>query len=90
VFENRVLRKTFGPEKKEVTGDWRKLQNEELCELYFSQNILRMIKSRRLIRPGVGGVRGIWSVLRRKMYTRFRWVHLREETNRKKVAYMQE
>jgi hypothetical protein len=52
VFENRVLRKTFEPKKDEC--DWRKLDNEELHELYFSTNILRIIKSRRLRRPGGG------------------------------------
>jgi uncharacterized membrane protein len=43
VFENRVLRRIFGPKRNEVTGDWRKLHNEEL-------NIIRMIKSRRISR----------------------------------------
>jgi hypothetical protein len=48
LFENRVLRRTFGPKRDEVTGDWRKLHNEELHNLYFSPNIIRMIKSRRM------------------------------------------
>jgi hypothetical protein len=48
VFENRVLRRIFGPKRDEVTGDWRKLHNEELHNLYSSPNILRMIKSRRM------------------------------------------
>jgi hypothetical protein len=48
VFENRVLRRIFGPKRDEVTGDWRKLHNEELCKLYSSPNIIRMIKSRRM------------------------------------------
>jgi hypothetical protein len=47
VFENRVLR-IFGPKKDEVTGDWRKLHNEELHNLYSSPNIIRMIKPRRM------------------------------------------
>jgi hypothetical protein len=47
VFENRVLR-IFGPKRDEVTGDWRKLHNEELHNLYSSPNIIRMIKSRRM------------------------------------------
>jgi hypothetical protein len=47
VFENRVLRRIFGPKRDEVTGDWRKLHNEELHNLYSSQNIIRMIQSRR-------------------------------------------
>jgi hypothetical protein len=48
VFENRVLRRIFGPGWDEVTGDWRKLHNEELHNLYSSPNIIRMIKSRRM------------------------------------------
>jgi hypothetical protein len=44
VFKNRVLRGIFGPKRDEVTGEWRKLQNEELNDLYFSRNIVRMIK----------------------------------------------
>jgi hypothetical protein len=48
VFENRVLRRIFGPKRDEVTGGWRKLHNEELHNLYSSQNIIRMIKSRRM------------------------------------------
>jgi hypothetical protein len=46
VFENRVLR-IFGPKRDEVTGDWRKLHNEELHNLYSSPSIIRIIKSRR-------------------------------------------
>ena len=48
VFENRVLRITFGPKRDEVTGEWRNLHNEELIDLYFSPNIARVIKSRRM------------------------------------------
>jgi hypothetical protein len=48
VFENRVLRRIFGPKRDEVTGDWRKLHNEELPNLYSLSNIIRMIKSRRM------------------------------------------
>jgi hypothetical protein len=47
VFENRVLRRIFGPKRNQVTGIWRKLHNEELHNLYQSPNIIRMIKSRR-------------------------------------------
>jgi hypothetical protein len=47
-FENRVLRRILGPKRDEVTGDWRKLHNEELHKLYSSPNIIRMIKSRRM------------------------------------------
>jgi hypothetical protein len=44
VFENRVLMRIFGPKRDEVTGDWRKLHNEELHNLYSPQSIIRMIK----------------------------------------------
>jgi hypothetical protein len=45
VFENRVLRRIFGPKRNEITGDGRRLHNEELYELSFSPNIIREIKS---------------------------------------------
>jgi hypothetical protein len=45
VFENRVLRRIFGPKRDEVTGEWRKLHNEELHILYLSPNIIRQTKS---------------------------------------------
>jgi hypothetical protein len=45
VFENRVLRRIFGPKTDKVTGEWRKLHNEELHDLYSSPNIVRVIKS---------------------------------------------
>jgi hypothetical protein len=48
VFENRVLRRIFGPKRDEVTGDWRKLRNEELHSFYCLQNIIRMIQLRRM------------------------------------------
>jgi hypothetical protein len=48
VFENRVLRRIFGPRRDEVTGGWRKLHNEELRDLYSSPSIIRIIKSRRI------------------------------------------
>ena len=44
VFENRMLRRIFGPKRDEVTGEWRQLHSEELNDLYFSPNILRVIK----------------------------------------------
>jgi len=47
IFENRVLRGIFGPKRDEVTGEWRRLQNEELNDLYSSPNIVRVIKLRR-------------------------------------------
>jgi hypothetical protein len=48
VFENRVLRRIFGPKRDVVIGGWRKLHNEELHNLYFSPNIIRMMKSMRM------------------------------------------
>jgi hypothetical protein len=48
VFENRVLRTIFGPKRDEVTGEWRKLHNKELHDLYSSPSIIRIIKSRRV------------------------------------------
>jgi hypothetical protein len=48
VFEKRVLRRIFGPRRDEVTGDWRKLHNEELYNLYSSPNIIRLVKSKRM------------------------------------------
>jgi hypothetical protein len=48
VFENRVLRRIFGPKRDEVKGEWRKLHNKELRDLYSSPSIIRIIKSRRM------------------------------------------
>jgi hypothetical protein len=48
VFENWVLRKRIGPKRDEVMGEWRKLHNEELCDLYSSPRIIRIIKPRRM------------------------------------------
>jgi hypothetical protein len=48
VFENRVLRRIYGRKRDEVTGGWRKLNNEELHSLYSSPSLIRMIKSRRM------------------------------------------
>ena len=66
VFENRVLRRVFGPKRDEVTGEWRKLRNEELNDLYSLQNIVRVVKSRRM--------RWAWHVARMgrgELYTEF-------------------
>jgi hypothetical protein len=52
VFENRVLRRVFGPKRDEVTGEWRKLHIEELNYLYSLPNIVRVVKSRRMRRAG--------------------------------------
>jgi len=46
VFENMVLRRIFGPRRDEVTGEWRRLHNEELNDLFSSPNVVRVIKSR--------------------------------------------
>ena len=46
MFENMVLRRIFGPSRDEVTGEWRRLRNDELNDLYTSPNIVRVIKSR--------------------------------------------
>jgi hypothetical protein len=58
VFENRVLRRIFGPKRNEVTGEWRTLHNEELHDLYSSPSIIRTIKSRRM--RWAGHVARIW------------------------------
>jgi hypothetical protein len=47
-LENRVLRRLFGPKRNELTGEWKKLHNEELNNLYTSPNIVRVVKSRRM------------------------------------------
>ena len=70
VFENRVLRKVFGPKRDAVTGEWRKLHNEELKDLYSLPNIVRVVKSRRMRWAGhvarMGEDRGVHRVLVRK------------------------
>jgi hypothetical protein len=52
VFDNRVLRRIFGPKRDEMTGEWRKLHDEEFSDLYCSPSIIRIIKSRRMRRAG--------------------------------------
>jgi hypothetical protein len=70
VFENRVLRRIFGPKRDEVTGEWRRLHTKELYALYSSPNIIRVIKSRRLRWAGhvarMGERRGAYRVLVQK------------------------
>ena len=67
VFENRVFRRVFGPKRDEVTGEWRKLHNEELRDLYPVPNIVRVVKSRRMRSAGhvarMGEGRGVHRVL---------------------------
>ena len=70
LFENMLLRRIFGPRRDEVTGNWRRLHNEELNDLYSSPNIARMIKSRRMRLSGhvarMGEERGVYRVLAEK------------------------
>ena len=67
VFENRVLRRVFGPKRDEVAGEWRKLHNEEMDDLYSLPNIVRVVKSRRMRWAGhvahMGEDRGVHRVL---------------------------
>ena len=70
VFENRVLRRVFGPKRDELTGEWRKLRSEELNDLYSLPNIVRVVKSRRMRCAGhvacMGEDRGVHRVLEGK------------------------
>jgi hypothetical protein len=67
LFENRMLRTIFGPKRDEVTGQWRKLHNDVLNDLYCSPNIVRVIKSRRMRWEGhaarMGESRGVYRIL---------------------------
>jgi hypothetical protein len=67
VFENRVLRRIFGPKEDQVTGEWRKLHNEKLHNLYSSPDIIKQVKSRRMRWAGhvarIGEERNVYKVL---------------------------
>jgi len=67
VFQNMVLRRIFGPRRDKVMGEWRRLHNEELNDLYSSPNIVRVIKSKRMRWAGhvarMGEERGVYRVL---------------------------
>jgi hypothetical protein len=77
VFENRVLRRIFGPKRDEVTEEWRKLHNEKLNGLYSLLNTVWVIKSKRLIWAGhvarMGEGRGVYRVLVGKLEGKRRW-----------------
>jgi len=73
MFQNRVLRRISGPKKDEVTGDRRKLYNEELNDLYSSPNIVRLIKSRRMRQEG-----HVARMEREEVHAEFWWEGLRD------------
>ena len=73
VFKNRVLRGTFGPERDERRGEWRKLLNEKFKDLYWSINIVRVIKLRKMRWAAKVACMG-----RGEAYTEFWWGNLRE------------
>ena len=80
VFENMVLRRIFGPRRDEVTGELRRLHNEELNDLYSSPHIVRVIKSRRMRWAGhvarMGEERGAYRVLVGKPEGKSHWGNL--------------
>jgi hypothetical protein len=88
VFENRVLRRIYGLKRDEVAGEWRRLHNEELNELYSSPNIIQVIKSRRMRWAGhvarMGEGRGAYRILvgrpegRRPQVIPKRWSHTKK------------
>jgi len=99
VFENMVLRRIFGPRRDEVTGERRRLHNEELNDLYSSSNIARVIKSRRMRWTGhvacMGEERGVYRILvgkpegRRPLARpRRRWVDIRMDLQEVRCGYI--
>jgi len=76
VFENKALRRIFGPKSDEVIGKCRKLHNEELNDLYCSPNIIRVTKSRRMSWAGHVACRG-----RGEVHTGFLWGNVRERVH---------
>jgi hypothetical protein len=81
VFENRVLRRIFGRERDEVTGEWRRLHKKELYALYSSPSIIRVIKSRRLKWAG-----HVARMERGELYTGLLWGSLKQGTTWKTQA----
>ena len=75
VFQNKVLRRIFGPKRDEVAGEWRKLHSKELNDLYSLPNIVWVIKSRRMRWEGHVARMG-----RGAVYTGFWWRNLRERS----------
>jgi hypothetical protein len=76
VFENRVLRRIFGPKRDEETGGWRKLHNEELHNMYPSPRVIRMISSRRIRQAGQ-----VARTERRGMHIRYWWESQKENSH---------